>query len=353
MQQTNTTNEPGAVIPVGVLGASGYIGGEILRYLVGHPRVDVRWISANARVGNHVSGVLPNLRDFLDLTFIDLDSASARISETQAVFVCLPHNSSQDVIPRLAREHQGVVFIDLGGDFRSEDAAAYEKFYGREHVAPDQLAEFVYGFTEYRREQLAGARLIANPGCFATAVNLALAPLAAAGQLRGDVFVAALTGSSGAGNKPLQTTHHPERASNVRAYKPLVHQHLLEVEGLLKTLTDTDFKIHFVPQSGPLVRGIFATTFVPGLGRDAVESLFRAAYDDAPLVSVVSGSPELRWVQGGPRAVIGIAGETDRSVVFSAIDNLGKGAAGQAVQNFNYAFGLPETTGLRLPAGYV
>jgi N-acetyl-gamma-glutamyl-phosphate reductase len=337
----------------GVIGGSGYIGSEVLRYLSVHPRVDVRWVTANTKVGERIDGVLPNLRGFVEGAFVTNEEARERLAEVLVVCVCLPHNESQAVIPSLAAARPDAVFIDMGGDFRTNDPAGYRKYYGSEHRAPDWLPRFVYGFTEYARERLAGARLIANPGCFATALNLSLAPLAAAGKLEGDVFAVGITGSSGAGNKPSQTTHHPERAANVRAYKPLAHQHLLEVEGFLRTLTAKDFRVHFVPQSGPFVRGIFTTVFTPRIGADELERVYGAAYGAERLVSVVRGTPELRWVQGTPRAVIGVDGEAGRGVVFCVTDNLGKGAAGQAIQNMNLALGFPETEGLLLPGGYV
>lgn len=338
---------------VGVIGGSGYIGAELLRYLVTHPALDIRWVSANTQAGKRIDAVLPNLTGFLDLEYATLEAAEEQLSDVEAVMVCLPHNRSQEVIPRLAERAQTTVFIDMGGDFRSPDPARYEMFYGREHAASDWLPRFVYGLTELQREKLRKTRLVSSPGCFATAIDLALAPLASAGKLPPDVFIAATTGSSGAGNRPLPTTHHPERGTNMRAYKPLVHQHLLEIESFLSTLTEANFRLHFVPHSGPYVRGIFATVFTPGVGRRELEELLHSAYDGEALISVVSGSPDLRWTQGSPRAVLGIAGEDDRGVIFSTLDNLGKGGAGQGVQNLNCVLGLPETMGLQVPAGFV
>jgi N-acetyl-gamma-glutamyl-phosphate reductase len=257
------------------------------------------------------------------------------------------------VIPRLAARRPEAAFIDMGGDFRANDPAGYRLHYGQEHAAPEWLPRFVYGFTEFQRDKLAGARFVANPGCFATSMLLLLAPLARAGELRGDLCLTGITGSSGSGNKPSATTHHPERAANVRAYKPLAHQHLLEVVSFLRTLTAEAFRLHFVPQSGPFVRGIFTTLFTPGLGAPALEKTYRGAYAQEPLVSLVSGSPEVRWVQGTPRAFVGIAGSGADGVAFCVIDNLGKGAAGQAVQNLNRLFGWPETEGLLWPGGFV
>lgn len=338
---------------VGVIGGSGYIGAELLRYLVTHPALEIQWVSANTQAGKRIDSVLPNLRGFLDLEYVSLEAAEEQLSGLTAVMVCLPHNQSQDVIPRLAEKEPTTIFIDMGGDFRSPDPVRYEKFYGRPHAATDWLSHFVYGLTEFQREKLRQTRFVASPGCFATAIGLALAPLAVTGRLPREVFISATTGSSGAGNRPLATTHHPERGTNMRAYKPLVHKHLLEVESFLSTLTEASFKLHFVPHSGPFVRGIFATVFTPGIGSRELEEVFHSAYGDEALVSVVSGSPDLRWTQGSPRAVLGIAGEEDRGVVFSTLDNLGKGGAGQGVQNLNCVLGLPETMGLHVPAGYV
>ncbi|HVR75250.1 MAG TPA: N-acetyl-gamma-glutamyl-phosphate reductase [Planctomycetota bacterium] len=338
---------------VGVIGGSGYIGSELLRYLSVHPRVRVRWVTANTKAGEAVADILPNLRGFVEGAFTDGEDAARRLGEVKAVFVALPHNDSQRVIPALSGKAPEVVFIDMGGDFRTNDPDGYRRYYGAEHAARDWLPRFVYGFTEYGRERIARSKLIANPGCFATAINLSLAPLAAAGKLRGNVFVTGITGSSGAGQKPVQTTHHPERATNVRAYKPLAHQHLLEVEAFLRTLTPADFSIHFVPQSGPFVRGIFATVFTPETGVAELEEIFRAAYGREALVSVQRGTPDLRWVQGTVRSIIGVDGEAHRGAVLTVTDNLGKGAAGQAIQNMNLALGFTETDGLLLPGGFV
>jgi N-acetyl-gamma-glutamyl-phosphate reductase len=338
---------------VGVVGGSGYIGSELLRYLSVHPRVEIRWVTANSKVGEKIARTLPNLHGFVDGAFISNEEAERRLGEVAVIFVALPHNESQNWIPRVAQASPQTVFIDMGGDFRTNDPKGYARYYDVTHAAPEWLPRFVYGFTEYARERLPGAKLIANPGCFATTLNLALAPLAKAGKLRGDVFVTGITGSSGAGAKPSTPTHHPERATNVRAYKALQHQHMLEVQAFLRTLTHEDFRIHFVPQSGPLVRGIFATVFPPALSVRSLHDIYTEAYGSEALVAVVQGSPELRWVQGTPRSVLGVDGTDERGVVFSITDNLGKGAAGQAIQNMNLALGFPETEGLLLPGGFV
>lgn len=340
-------------VAVGVFGGSGYIGAELLRYLAVHPRVEIRWVTANRRSGRRIDETLPNLSQLIDGPFLSAAEGESRLGEVNAVFVALPHNQSQLLVPRLADAHPGVLFVDMAGDFRTNDPSGYAVFYGQEHAASNWLPRFVYGFTEYQREKLRNARLVANPGCFASGMLLALAPLAAAGKLEGDVCLTGITGSSGSGDKPKQTTHHPERAANVRSYKTLAHQHTLEVMAFLRTLTTREFRLQFVPQSGPFVRGIFTTVFVPGSSASELEKLYRQAYDGEALVSVVSGSPELRWVQGTPRSVVGCAGSGTDGVVFTVIDNLGKGGAGQALQNLNEIFGFPATAGLLWPGGYV
>lgn len=338
---------------VAVVGGSGYIGAEVLRYVAAHPRLELRWVSARAQAGKRVDDVLPNLAGAVGGKFVSLEEGLSRLDGVEAVFLALPHGVSQKVIPSLVAAAPEKILMDLGADFRTNDLEGYKRYYGHEHRAPDLLPRFVYGLTEFRRRELAGARLIASPGCFATTLNLALAPLAKHGLLSGGVFTTGITGSSGSGNTPVATTHHPERATNVRAYNALKHRHVLEVEAFLRTLTGEDFHVHFVPQSGPFVRGIFATVFAPGVAPERLEAIYTETYRGEPLISVRSGSPELRWVQGTPRAAIGVAGDGEDGVVFCVTDNLGKGGAAQAVQSLNVALGFPETEGLAAPGGFV
>ena len=338
---------------VGVFGGSGYIGAELLRYLSAHPSVSISWVTAHSRAGRGIADVLPNLRGAVSGNFISQAEGEDGSSGVDVVFTALPHNESQDLVPKLVEANPELRLVDMAGDFRTNDPAGYEKYYGCEHTATDWLPRFVYGFTELQRDKLRGARLVANPGCFATGMLLALAPLAAARRLQGDVCLLGLTVSAGSGNKPKQTTHHPERFSNVRSYKPLAHQHLLEVESFLGTISGEDFSLQFVPQSGPFVRGIFTTVFTPGVGAGELAKIYAEAYGAESLVEVIEGSPDLRWVQGSARSWVGVGGEGDNGVVFTVIDNLGKGAASQGVQNMNLMCGLDETEGLRAAGGFV
>ena len=341
-------------IGVGILGASGYIGAELMRYVSLHPKLNLVWVTANREAGRAVGDVFPNLHGFVDQNFQKLEEVEGRYGEVDAVFLALPHHQSQEVLPRLVREQPEKVWVDLAGDFRAPDADGYRRYYGQDHSAPELLDRFVYGFTEAQRESLQRARLIANPGCFATGMLLLLYPLLESGLLSDPVCLTGITGSSGSGRQPVTTTHHPERAQNVRAYKPLAHQHLLEVECFLNSRSEARVELQFVPQSAPVVRGIFTTLFLPGQAPSAIRDVYEKSYGDEPLIDVIDGSPHLRSVQTTPRSIIGVDGASDRgAVAFSVIDNLGKGAAGQAIQNLNCAFGLPETTGLDWPGGFV
>ncbi len=338
----------------GILGASGYIGAELMRYASVHPSLELVFATANRDAGKPVGEVFPNLGAFVPLCFSSAEEGETMARDVDVVFLALPHGESQDVVPRLAGGENGPIVIDLAGDFRTPDPEGFERYYGSAHRAPALLDRFVYGFTEAERKNLAGARLISNPGCFATGLLLALYPLLETGLLEDPICVTALTGSSGSGREPGRTTHHPERVQNLRAYKVLAHQHLLEVEWFLGTRSSSPVHLQFVPQSAPISRGIFATLFLPGKPAADVRRAFDRVYGEEALIDVIDGSPDLRTVQGTPRSVIGVAGEAGRgTVVFSAIDNLGKGAASQAIQNMNCAMGLEETDGLRLPGGFV
>jgi len=338
----------------GVMGASGYIGSEMLRYVALHPRLELAWATANRDAGRPIGAILPNLAGAFDQSFVTAQAGEDRVGEADVVFLALPHGESQNVLPRLVDAYPDILWIDLAGDFRTADPVGFEKYYGGPHQAPAMLDRFVYGFTEAQRPALAGAKLIANPGCFATGLLLALYPFLGTGMLQDPICVTALTGSSGSGREPGRTTHHPERFQNIRAYKMLQHQHLLEVESFLSQRANAAIRLQFVPQSAPIVRGIFATLFLPGQDAAKVTEAVENAYGHEPLIDVVSGSPDLRLVASTPRSLVGVAGAEDRgAVAFTAIDNLGKGAASQAIQNMNCALGLGETTGLDWPGGFV
>jgi N-acetyl-gamma-glutamyl-phosphate reductase len=250
--------------------------------------------------------------------------------------------------------------IDLSGAFRVKRAEDYRKFYGQVHPLPELLPEFVYGLPEINRERIRKARFVASPGCFATCIQLGLLPLARAGLLRGSVDTVGITGSSGSGATPNLGTHHPIRSVNLRTYRPLSHQHEPEVIESLSSIGAHDFALHFVPISAPLSRGIFVTSFARVAERDAdgIPALYRETYEAEPFVRVPSARlPEVVAVAGSIYAEVGVAlgpSENGQRLVtaFSALDNLIKGGAGQAVQNLNLMFGLDERTGLEDPGGF-
>jgi N-acetyl-gamma-glutamyl-phosphate/LysW-gamma-L-alpha-aminoadipyl-6-phosphate reductase len=346
-------------IRVGILGGSGYGGGELLRWLLVHPNVEIAWVTAHEHAGKSVADVHPNLRGLVELPLHPMptvESIGSLTEDLECVFFALPHGRSMELVPGIP---EGVKVVDLAGDFRLRDPAAFEAHYGKPHRAPEQLDRFVYGLTELRRAEIARASRVANPGCFATAILLGLAPLAAARLLVGPVIADAKTGSSGAGAKPLETTHHPRRANSFFAYKPFTHQHLPEIVQALTSVAEDQWSERLVLQvhSAPVVRGIFASlylTLAEPMTAEEIGDLFRRFYADAPFIRLLgpNTSPDITWVKHTNFCDIGWAVRGRRAIVFTAIDNLVKGAAGQAVQNMNLMFGLDETTGLKWPGSH-
>ena len=332
-------------IRVGIFGGSGYGGSELLRILLFHPNVDLVFVTANEQAGKPVGEVHRNLNGLTQLSFIN---APETVAGVDCVFLALPHGQAMEIVPSLPKE---VKAIDLSGDFRLRDRGVFEKHYKQRHTAMDAQAEFVYGLTEINRDAVKGARLIANPGCFATATLLGLAPLVANNLLNGRVVVDAKTGSSGSGAKAAANTHHPQRMTSFYAYKPFTHQHVPEIEQELGQIGDWTNELVFMTHSLPVARGIFASIYAE-TNRDLTEielhNVFADYYRESFFVRLVNGSPDINWVKTTNFCDIGFATRGKQLVVFSAIDNLVKGAAGQAVQNMNLMFGVEETTGLKL-----
>jgi N-acetyl-gamma-glutamyl-phosphate reductase len=340
---------------VAILGASGYGGGELLRWLSGHPAVASLRGTARAAAGQPFWKVHPNLRGIVPGSFEE-DLPWDQFSGDVVVFSALPHGELASRLPQLEAEWAQaglrVLLIDLSGDFRLKDAGVFAKAYGRAHPNPGLLPGFVYGLPEWNREALRSATRIACGGCFATALQLALMPLQ--GLDLGWLAVSGVTGSSGSGASPAEGTHHPLRAADFRAYKPLNHQHLPEVEVGMAAL-GIQGRLSFVPQSAPMVRGIFATlqfALPAGMDQARLQARAEAAFQDAPLVRMVEQSPRVTAVAGSAFCDLAVAARDGNGAVFAAIDNLGKGMASQAVQCMNLALGLPETTGLLIPGRY-
>lgn len=333
---------------VAILGGTGYGGMELARLLLAHPGVRVTAITSRTST-KPVADAWPHLRGFTDLAFSQEtpEALRALALENDVLFQAKPHGVSAAQSPALLDQAPRLKVIDLSGDFRLRDASQYEAWYGLAHPAPTRLKEAVYGLPECgHREALRRARLVANPGCHATATVLALWPLARAGLLSGRVAVSSVTGSSGSGSEPGKGTHHPERFLNFKAYKPLKHQHLPEILGAL----GADARVDFVPHSAPISRGIHVTAFAPvRVGAERVSATFREAYGEEPFVRLTPEPPELRAVVGTNLADLHVTVGDGVAVVTVVIDNLGKGMAGTAVQNLNLLLGLPETTGLWLP----
>jgi N-acetyl-gamma-glutamyl-phosphate reductase len=316
-------------IKVGVVGGAGYTGGETIRLLLNHPQVELTFVHSRSNAGNGLEVVHPDLLGETKLKFTD-----SLKQDVDVIFLCLGHGESK----RFLQENtinDSVKIIDLSQDFRLGDSIN-----GR---------EFVYGLPEVNKELLKKANNIANPGCFATAIELGLLPLAKLGLLK-EVYTTGITGSTGAGQKLQDTTHFTWRANNISAYKTLVHQHLNEINQTVKQLQPGfEGQINFVPWRGDFTRGIFVSSIIPiGKSLDELKSLYKDYYAKHPFTIVSDQTIDLKQVINTNKCVIGLEKEGDKLVVHSAIDNLLKGASGQAVQNMNLMFGLVETLGLQL-----
>jgi len=339
---------------VGIIGASGYTGGELLRLLCHHPSLRVAWATSRQHAGVPAGEVFTSLRDFTRVTFSapDLTQLPAGV---EAVFVALPHVEAMSVVPALLA--RGLKVVDLSADFRLRDAAVYSRAYGHPHAAPDLLAAAVYGLTEHARERVRAARLVANPGCYPTATLLALLPLARGGALgEFGAIVDAKSGVSGAGRGLKQGSLYCEVNEGLTPYNIGRHRHQPEMEQELTAAAGRGVRLTFAPHLVPLSRGMEATIYlVPpaGVGLREVGALLRESYALEPFVKVLPDGklPGVRDVAGTNLCRIGCTDDPQggRLVVVSVIDNLVKGASGQALQNMNLMLGLPETAGLEAP----
>lgn len=337
-------------VKVSVLGATGYGGGELIRLLSRHPGVELVAVTSRSREGVPVSAIHKNLEGLTDLCF-STPGEDELVERSDVIVGAMPHGASAEVLAPLV--DRGAKVVDLSGDFRLRDAATYARWYKREHPRHDLMQHAVYGCPEAHREAMRGARLIASPGCFATAINLALLP--AAPSLAGQPVVVAMTGSSGSGADASAGTHHPTRAQTLRPYKVLAHQHTPECVQLLQQHgADALEGLVFTPVSAPLVRGIVAVVtapLIPGADPEAVADRYRAFYATHPFVKVLaSREPECAPIAGTNYAEVRARATADgRLHVVCAIDNLVKGGAGQGVQALNLMMGLDEEQGLDWP----
>lgn len=345
--------QPGSnMIKVGIIGGTGYTGVELLRLLALHPEVELKVITSRNEAGRAVAELFPSLRGHIDLAFTEPDNDV--LTGCDVVFSATPAGVAMTIAPTLLKA--GVKLIDIAADFRIKDATVWEKLYGSAHACPALLDEAVYGLPEVNRERIRQARLVANPGCYPTAVQLGFLPLLErdvidAGQLIAD----AKSGVSGAGRGTKLTTLFSEAADNMKAYGVPGHRHMPEIRQGLEAVCGRSVGLTFVPHLTPMIRGIHATLYARLRVADVdLQEVFEARYASEPFVDVMppGSHPETRSVRGGNtcRLAVHRPSNSDVVVILSVIDNLVKGAAGQAVQNMNILFGLEETLGLHQAA---
>jgi N-acetyl-gamma-glutamyl-phosphate reductase len=341
-----------------ILGGTGYVAGEMARLVAGHPSLVLAASVSTSQAGRRLAATFPHLAPAVgDQRFVTLEDALGLIAAAPhtVLLSAAPHGESAEVIgralDRAADAGVELTVVDASADFRFADPAAFAAVYGKPHPRPELLAKFTCAVPEhYAKLTTAHA---AQPGCFATSMLLGIVPLAAAGLVEPKFHVSAVTGSTGAGRTPRDTTHHPERQSNLFAYQPLAHRHQPEVEALAEAATGTAVGVGFVPHSGPFARGIHATIFA-SLAKSATSDDVNAAladyYGDSPFVHVGAALPRVKDVAGSCHAALSARVDGDTVVVCSVLDNLLKGAAGGCLQWVNRILGLPETTGIAAPA---
>jgi N-acetyl-gamma-glutamyl-phosphate reductase len=335
------------MIRIAVLGASGYAARELLRLMLGHPQVKITALASRQEGEPHIGDVHPSLRGRLDLRLENL-TAEQIAKRADCAFSCLPHAASAEaVMPLLAA---GCRVVDLSADYRLNDAAVYAKWYDHAHPDPARLAETVYGLPELYRERIRGAKLVANPGCYPTSAILPLAPLLAARLIAPDgIIIDSKSGVSGGGRKPKPNFHFPEANENFSAYGVGTHRHTPEIDQVLSDSGGGTTNVIFTPHLTPMDRGILTTAYsvpTPGVDAAAVMTHLRQHYAREPFVRVVDGLPTVKDATGTNYCDITARLVRGRIITISVIDNLIKGAAGAAVQNFNLMYGFDETTAL-------
>ena len=345
------------MINVSVMGGSGYVGGELLRLLLSHPNCEVQAVTSRRYAGEPLYRVHPNLRGVTALKFQE-ESLESAIARSTVVFTALPHGKSIEVVPQLLE--RGVKVVDLAADFRLKEPTEYKEYYGFNHPRPDLLEKSIYGLPELHRDGIKVGQLVSVPGCMATAAILSLAPIVGSGLIDlNRIVIDAKIGSSGAGANPTLASHHSERTGGVRPYKVTGHRHIAEIEQELDAVANKALHVSFTPHAVNMIRGILSTshTFITGRleARDVFKA-YRAKYESEPFIRIVSdkkglyGLPNPKVTAGTNYCDIGfeIDAHSQRLILFSALDNLTKGAAGAAVQCFNIMSGLDERTGLNL-----
>jgi len=340
---------------VGIINVTGYTGVELARLLYQHPEVEVTSVTGRSAAGQRLGTIFPHLAG-IDQTI------EAELGDVDLVFSAMPHReSAKEVIPLLNR---GIKVVDISADFRLKDAAAYQRWYGFTHPAPQLLEQAVYGLTELHRSHVATTQLVANPGCYPTGAILALAPAVKQGLIEPDIIIDSKSGVSGAGRTPSQQTHYSDANEDVTAYALEGHRHLPEITQELNLLYPGQSpSVTFIPHLIPMTRGILSTCYTPLVsgkiaagkkGESELRQLYLDFYKDEPFVKIVESPPHTKHTSGSNLCLVHptIDHRTGRLIVISCIDNLVKGGGGQAIQNMNLMLGLAETTGLEAVAIY-
>lgn len=321
------------MIKAGIIGGAGYTAGELIRLLLNHPDVELMWVHSVSNAGNRITSIHQGLIGDTDLIF----TAQPAFDTVDVIFLCMPHGESRKFLEEHKSEiSEDMKIIDLAQDYRINDGSH----------------DFIYGLPELNRKYIIRGKHVANPGCFATAIQLALLPLARNLLLNSEIHVHAITGSTGAGVKPSASSHYSWRNDNVSIYKPFRHQHLAEIRQTLSSMQNSfNSNINFIPVRGCFSRGIFASVYMDcPIGLEELRELYEAYYDDHRFTFIVDKMPDLKDVVNTNKCMLHLTKEDGKLLIVSVIDNLLKGASGQAVHNMNLLFGLHELTGLRLKA---
>jgi N-acetyl-gamma-glutamyl-phosphate reductase len=342
-----------AKMKIGVLGASGYTGAELVRLLLRHPRVEIALLTADRRAGQEMSSVFPQFAPYGLPKLVSIEGLDWTAARLDLAFCALPHATTQKVIKELFADARQTKVVDLSADFRLADTAAYARWYGHEHHAPELQREAVYGLTEIYRSEIATARLVANPGCYTTCAQLALIPLLRTGAIDPDeIIIDAKSGMTGAGRAAKEEMLFSEVSEGFNAYGVGHHRHMAELDQEFSKASGREVIVTFTPHLAPMNRGIFSTIYVRSVTASAEElhAILAKAYAGEPFVHVLpfGKMPQTRHVRGSNMTFIGAAKDriAGRAIICSALDNLVKGASGQAVQNMNLMLGFPETNGL-------
>lgn len=336
-------------IKIAIVGASGYTGVELIRLLLSHPNVEISALVANSNAGSEIGAIYQHLKAF-DLPILQkIDEVD--FAAVDAVFCCLPHGTSQEIIAGLADKYSSLKIIDLSADFRLFEAKDYEKWYGHEHFAPNLQKKAVYGLPEFKRDKVKKTNLVACPGCYPTSILLPLLPLFDVGLVEGEVIADSKSGVSGAGRSLKEANLFCENNDSFRAYSVGGHRHLAEIEQEISLLSEDSLDIEFTPHLIPVNRGIISTIYVnlkDGFGIEDAKNCLKTKYEDEYFVDLIEDAPKISdVVRTNFCEIAAFSGRgKNRLILVCALDNLCKGASGQAVQNFNIMFGLDERLGL-------